>query len=47
MIIWGNHSPTMVPDYQNAVISKDGHSFPIESAVGDKTWVDKTFIEKV
>lgn len=44
MIIWGNHSPTMVPDYQNAVLSKDGHSFPIESAVGDKSWVDKSFI---
>ena len=47
MIIWGNHSPTMVPDYQNAVVLKDSHTFPLENSVGDKTWVDKTFIEKV
>lgn len=47
MIIWGNHSPTMVPDYQNAVLNHHGHTFPIESSVGDKSWIDKTFIEKV
>ena len=29
MIIWGNHSPTMVPDYQNTVLEKEGYNFPV------------------
>lgn len=47
MIIWGNHSPTMVPDYHNAKVEKDGKLSGVNEAITDAAWLDKTFIEKV
>jgi malate dehydrogenase len=43
LIVWGNHSPTMYPDYRYATI--DG--VPAPKAVGDETWNKGEFIPKV
>ena len=43
MIVWGNHSPTMYPDYRFASI--DGKAAP--AAVGDEAWYKNEFIPKV
>jgi malate dehydrogenase len=43
MIVWGNHSPTMYPDYRFATI--DGIAAP--AAVNDQAWYRDTFIGTV
>jgi malate dehydrogenase len=43
MIVWGNHSPTMYPDYRFATI--DGQ--PAPKVVNDETWYRDTFIPTV
>lgn len=43
LIVWGNHSPTMYPDYRLATI--DGDSAP--ARVNDKEWYENTFISTV
>jgi malate dehydrogenase len=43
LIVWGNHSPTMYPDYRYATI--DG--VPAPKAVGDEAWNKGEFIPKV
>ncbi len=43
MIVWGNHSPTMYPDYRFATIG--GSPAPV--VVGDEGWVKSTFIPTV
>jgi malate dehydrogenase len=43
LIVWGNHSPTMYPDYRFATI--DGKS--VKEMIGDDTWNRDTFIPKV
>jgi malate dehydrogenase len=43
MIVWGNHSPTMYPDYRFATI--DGVSAP--QVVADEEWYKATFIPTV
>lgn len=43
MIIWGNHSNTMYPDYENAMIGKS----PVTSKITDKEWLQKDFLKKV
>lgn len=43
MIIWGNHSPTMYPDFENAQI--DGRS--AADVIKDRDWLEKTFIPVV
>jgi malate dehydrogenase len=43
MIVWGNHSPTMYPDYRFATIG--GASAP--SVVNDAEWYKNTFIPTV
>ncbi len=43
MIVWGNHSPTMYPDYRFASIA--GQAAP--AAVGDEAWYRDTFIPTV
>ncbi len=43
MIVWGNHSPTMYPDYRFATI--DGVAAP--AAVNDQAWYRDTFIGTV
>jgi malate dehydrogenase len=43
LIVWGNHSPTMYPDYRFATI--DGK--PVKDLVNDDAWNKDTFIPKV
>ena len=43
MIVWGNHSPTMYPDYRFATIG--GQAAP--KAVNDEKWYRETFIPTV
>jgi hypothetical protein len=47
MMIWGNHNPTMVPDYTNAKLDKNNSLTAVETAVDDKVWLDKAFMERV
>ena len=41
--IWGNHSPTMFPDFAHATIG----GLPATKAVGDDDWLRTTFLETV
>jgi malate dehydrogenase len=43
MIVWGNHSPTMYPDYRFATIGGQ----PAPKVVNDETWYRETFIPTV
>ena len=43
MIIWGNHSPTMYPDLENANIN--GKS--VASLINDNDWIKNEFLETV
>jgi malate dehydrogenase len=43
LIVWGNHSPTMYPDYRFATIGGD----KAPSAVNDQDWYENTFISTV
>lgn len=43
MAVWGNHSPTMYPDYRNA--NSNGDSLP--KLVNDEAWNRETFIPTV
>ena len=43
LVVWGNHSPTMYPDYRFASI--DGKTAP--EAVNDQDWYKNTFISTV
>ncbi len=43
MIVWGNHSPTMYPDYRFASIGGQ----PAPKAVNDEAWYRDTFIPTV
>jgi len=43
LIVWGNHSPTMYPDYRFATIGSD----KAPSAVNDQDWYENTFISTV
>ena len=43
LIVWGNHSPTMYPDYRFANIG----GAPIKDAIGDETWNRGSFIPTV
>ena len=43
LIVWGNHSPTMYPDYRYATI--DGQS--VKAMINDDTWNKDTFIPTV
>jgi malate dehydrogenase len=43
MIVWGNHSPTMYPDYRFATIG----GAPAPSVVNDQEWYRSTFIPTV
>jgi len=43
MVVWGNHSPTMYPDYRFATAG--GKS--IKDVINDETWNRETFIPKV
>ena len=43
MIIWGNHSPTMYPDIENAVVNDES----ISSVINDMDWVENEFLPTV
>ncbi|HEU0152788.1 MAG TPA: malate dehydrogenase [Arenimonas sp.] len=43
LIVWGNHSPTMYPDYRFATVA--GGS--LKDRIGDEAWNRETFIPKV
>ncbi len=43
LAIWGNHSPTMYPDFTNAVIGDQS----VAAAVGDDDWLNGAFISTV
>ncbi len=43
LVVWGNHSPTMYPDYRFATVG--GAS--LKDKIGDETWNRETFIPKV
>ncbi len=40
MAIWGNHSPTMYPDFSNAEIQGK----PVSEVITDRAWLENTFI---
>ncbi|MCB0370805.1 MAG: malate dehydrogenase [Bdellovibrionales bacterium] len=43
MIVWGNHSPTMYPDYRFATAGEQA----LKDLVNDETWYKETFIPTV
>ncbi len=43
LVVWGNHSPTMYPDYRFATV--DGQ--PVRDLVGDESWNRDVFIPTV
>lgn len=43
LAIWGNHSPTMYPDFENALIN----GAPLTSAITDHEWLNNEFIKTV
>jgi malate dehydrogenase len=43
LTIWGNHSATQYPDWSQATISGK----PVEEVVGDREWLESTFIPTV
>ena len=43
MIIWGNHSPTMFPDYSNTIIS----GTPATEVINDDSWLRNDYIPAV
>ncbi|WP_119066961.1 malate dehydrogenase [Aggregatilinea lenta] len=43
MAIWGNHSPTMLPDFEHAQIGGQ----PVTSVIDDRAWLEGDFVEKV
>ncbi len=43
LCIWGNHSPTMYPDFYNAKINGN----PLTQVISDETWLKDTFVPAV
>lgn len=43
LAIWGNHSPTMYPDFYNAKIAGK----PAHEVIGDEAWLKETFVPTV
>ena len=43
MTIWGNHSPTMYPDLDNAEINNES----VSTLINDKSWIEKDFLQIV
>jgi len=41
--IWGNHSATQVPDFSHALIGGK----PAEEVIGDRSWLEGPFVERV
>lgn len=47
LAIWGNHSPTMYPDFYNAKIVQAGTAKPVTDVIRDETWLKGDFITTV
>ena len=43
LVVWGNHSPTMYPDYRFATVA----GAALKDRIGDEAWNRETFIPKV
>ena len=43
MTIWGNHSPTMYPDLDNAEINNES----VSALINDDSWIEKDFLQIV
>lgn len=43
MIIWGNHSSTQVPDFNNAKINRQ----PVADVIKDREWLEGDFISQI
>ncbi|MBP6217369.1 MAG: malate dehydrogenase [Oligoflexales bacterium] len=43
LAVWGNHSSTMYPDFENALISKK----PAESVINNRSWLENDFLKTV
>lgn len=43
LVVWGNHSPTMFPDFYNATIGGK----PANEVIGDEAWLKETFVPTV
>jgi malate dehydrogenase len=43
LAVWGNHSPTMVPDFDNARIG----GRPVTEVIDDRTWLEGEFLSTV
>lgn len=43
MIIWGNHSPTMYPDIENAIVNGES----VSSVINDMSWIENEFLPTV
>jgi malate dehydrogenase len=43
LVIWGNHSSTLLPDFENATAA----GRPAEAAIGDRAWLEGEFIQSV
>lgn len=43
LAIWGNHSPTMYPDFYNTAINGESAA----KVIGDETWLKETFVPTV
>jgi malate dehydrogenase len=43
LAIWGNHSSTLYPDFENALINGD----PVSKYIPDRTWLEGDFIKDV
>ena len=46
MIIWGNHSPTMYPDYENILVN-GASTFIGKDAIDDMDWINNEFLPTV
>ena len=46
MIIWGNHSPTMYPDYENILVN-GASTFIGQDAINDMDWINNEFLPTV
>lgn len=43
MAIWGNHSSTLYPDFENALINGE----PVAKSIPDRAWIEGDFIKNV
>lgn len=43
LVIWGNHSPTMYPDFENALVGGK----PAETVCGNRPWLESQYLAQV